>query len=666
MNKLLIKLSNFMVKFRYIFLIIFIIITIICSINLKNNFNYIENNKQDNIIKIKINNISYDDLLNRINSIKSIKHVKNISYNYDDNNVLMIIDIDLKIEKDITKILKNDNYNIYKDESLELKNNQLLTIILVIISLFLLLLISFSYFDIILFLIIYIISIIITNTSYIIQLILVFSYFLVIINNYKIEIDNNSNKIIALKKTLIKSIPILLISSIILLSITIPLSLLKLKICNYLGLVLTKTIIFNLLIIILLLPSIIYLFNSLILKLRHRNYFINTKKIIKHIISSKNIIFIIYIILIIISLLLIPKYKYIYNIKSLNNDFNINRLIIKVDKDNDYNKQLRLAKKLSQDKKIININSLGNTIINDNLYLGSLLNYKDISNLLDIDNNTSYELFKMYANNFDEAIKLNDIDNYHISFINLIKYLYELDNLDNNLKNKINNYYEIIVDKENYLENNKYSKIIIDYKSDIESLNTYKLINIIEEDISKEYNNIIKEGESIKAISLKNIFKNDLFLLLLMTILIIFIILLITKSISITIILFVLMQSSILITHLLFFNKYFIYYIIIYLINIIYISIYGIFITKKYLLLDKKINKILSIQNCYNNNYIYIFTISLLLIITGLLIYYLSNSILKIFGLLITISTFLSFILIIIVLPVLLYKFDKIIRNKNI
>ena len=122
-NKLLIKMVNLIVNFRYIFLIIFIFLTILLGFN--NNTNYIIENKNYNDInkiEIFIENINIENNNIIINNINNIDYVRNIVTDYKDNNALLILYVDNsnKIKKDIsipiiTNITK-DNYELLRSD----------------------------------------------------------------------------------------------------------------------------------------------------------------------------------------------------------------------------------------------------------------------------------------------------------------------------------------------------------------------------------------------------------------------------------------------------------------------------------------------------------------------------------------------------------------------
>ncbi len=687
-NRLLIKLINLIVKFRYIFLIIIIILTILSGLNNKTN-NILDNKKTNEINKIEIliENINNEDTINIENNINNLDYVKNIITDYKDNNALLILYIDKTntIKKDINNIILNYNYILYDNNHIVKDNNNYYIIIsIIIVILLILLLTTQSYFDILLGLFISIISIIlniginINNTNLllvIIELSILLYYYLIFMNYYHKEIDDSKSKINALKKTLSIILPKMISNSIIMILPIIPIYLIKLNIRNINNIIITM-IIYNIIVIVFLLPSLLTIFNNIILKLRHRNILIDKSKLINIIINGRKIIITIFFLISIVSLFIIPKYNYIYNEKSINNNIEtlnkINNVSIIIKNDNkDYNKQLEIANKLLHDKKILSVTNIGNIKLEDNLYLGSNINYHDFSNYFNTDIDTSKSIYQMYAEESDELIKLNDIDNYEIPITNLIEFLYNKD-INELTNNKVNTYYKILDNYKELLENNNNSKFIIEYYGDIESKDTYKLLDTIKDDINKTYDNISLQGESINTKNIKELFNQNKFKINIIIIIIILLLLLfITKSIGLSILLTTIIESNIIINFSLITlinnSIFYISYIIIKILEIIFMINNLVNISNKYLNLRKKYTKKTSLIKILNETYSPIlFSIIPIILLNIVLMITLNNNVLLITSLYIVIGFIISLIILILVIPSILYTYDKSILNTKI
>ena len=699
-NKLLIKIVNTIVKLRYIFLILFILLAVNSIINNKpyifNNTNNNENKEFQKIqeIKIMIENINQEDNQNIINNIKKIDYVKNIITDYKEDNSLIILYLDKnnKIKKDIDNIIKNYDYYLYTEDYNKTNTNYLPIILCItILILLLLILTTHSYFDILLGFIIFIISIIINiginiNDLNILIIIFQFSilmyYYLIHMHYYNKEIDDSKSKILAMKKTLSKTLPKIIYSSLITVLVVIPLYFIKLNIGEYLCIIIIKTIIINTITILLLLPCIQLIFNNMILKLRHRTLDINIKKITNSIIQIRKIILIIFIIVFIISIFMIPKYKYIYNDKSLknqnkiDNEISLNKinnifgyinhvnLIIK-NSNKDYNKELQITTKLLKDKKILSITNLANIQLEENLFLGSNINYQEFANIFNTDIDTSIDIYKMYAEANEEIIKLNNIDNYEISIISLINYLKD-QSINDSIDNKINTYYNILNHYQEFLEKDNYSQFIIEYKEDIESNDTYKLLDTIKEDVKKIYKNVNIEGTSITSRNIKTIFLNDkIKISFITTIIIIMILLITTKSLKLSILLALLIESNIIISlsivNLINSNIFYISYMILKVLEIIFLINYVTNIYINYQQNRKKYNKNNSIIKALNISLLPIITSSLIIIILNFISStILNNNVITQTNIYIEVGITLSLLLTIFLIPNIIYRCDKI------
>lgn len=731
-NKFLIKICDLIIKFRYLFLCIFIALTIICSININNykvNYDltsYLPSEMETRYglklmksefgdvseVQILLTHISYQEAMNKVESIKNIEHVKNIFFNdtedhYKDNNALIVIELDkvnkdekLIIKNDIVKLVKSNEYYLYMENDYS-DNSSFSFVAILIIGVIILFFTSHSYFDIIIAGIIISVSILfnlgsnclldnvsyITNfTTIIIQLGLSIYYLILFLGYFYEEIDDSSNKILAIKKTLYKSIPIIFINSFAIAFVLISLLFMHFNIGRELFIVIIKSIICTIFTIILLLPCLLIIFNKVILKLRHRNYIPDVTKLINIIVSGRKIILSIFLFLVIISIFFIPRYNYIYNkffinsnkvdnnqlaFNKINEIFNTsNRLIIMVNNnDKDYTKELMLAKKLLQDKKIISVINIGNTNILDNLYLGSSINYQEFANSFNIDLQTSLSIYQMIANKSDELIKLNDIDNYHISLNKLITFLYDnqIELLNDDIKDKINNYYLKLNSNINLLESNNYSRFIIKYKGNIESEDTFKLLKMIREDVEKNYDEVIMIGDGISAYDLKSTFNSDnIKFIFIMLLFIIIILLFIFKSISMSILLTFIVEGSILMNFMFMHNKiYFINYIVVSIIQMVIILSYIIVIFSRYRFIRMKNNKKGTLLKALKDSFPAIIISGLIISISGFLISYKCYSfVIASIGESFSIGIIISMISTIVVLPAFLYVFDK--KSKNI
>ena len=735
-KKLLIKVSNFIVNLRYLFLCLFIIFITICSLNIHNvkvNYDitsYLPNSTETkkglelmqkefgqlNSMQLMITNISYEDALKKVDSISKLDHVKNISFDNNDNyyqnhNALIVIQLDditdnerNNIKADIIQLVDKEEYYLYVENGTSVVKGVNTVLLLVIgVIIFILLITSHSYFDLILAGIIFGISILLnmgsnyllgeisyitSSIAIVLQLGLSLDYLIIFLNHYHKEIDDTRSIKLAVKKTLIKAIPEILASSLTTISGLMALIFMQLRIGGDIGIVMSKGIICSMLTVILLLPCLVIFFHKIILKLRHRNFFPDVTRLSKVIIAGRKILLPLFLLIVVVSLFLIPKYDYAYNMFSvkshsmseeqivldkIDKEFGMNnRLVLIVKNDNkDYHQELLMAQKLLLDKKILSVTNIGNTKIDNNIYLGSSINYQELASLFNIELQTSNNLYQMYATEKNEEFKLNDMDNYHITVIDWIYFLYEHQNelpLSDEFKSKINVYYDKINSSITLLESEKYSRFIIEYKGSKESEDTFKLIDIMKEDVKKNYSDVTMVGESISARDLKDTFSKDNLKITFVTVLFIVIILLFTfKSIGMTCLLVLTIEGSILINFglaTLMHNKiFFISYIIVSAIQMGATIDYAIVMASRYQMLRTKLGKQNALIGALKDSLPAIITSGLILMIAGFLIGYISDSgVVASIGMFLGIGTLISMICTIFVLPSILYAFDRIIR----
>lgn len=367
MEKILIKISNFITSFRYLFLLLFIGLFVfglsnINNVKVNNSLTDYLPSKTETKTGLKImekefgNLISIDvmvdnvkekeaeEIYQKITTIKNVDKVLfevNDSY-FNDNKALYRLQLINKTNKDAYNV-KNDlkksinkKITIYSDVFEDPTEGVDIVLALCIVIIVIVLLVTAkTYFEVVLAFIVFSISIalnmgtnfIFNEISYItkaiaiiLQLALSIDYVIIFMNQYMHEIEDTEDKLLAIKKTLSKAIPEIIASSLTTISGLMALVFMQLKIGGDIGLVLSKGILCSLLTVILVMPSLLAIFHKLIIKLRKKEKTnINTilAKLTSFIFNFKYILLPIYIILIIFAILTIPNYKYVYNINSI-------------------------------------------------------------------------------------------------------------------------------------------------------------------------------------------------------------------------------------------------------------------------------------------------------------------------------------------------------------
>lgn len=234
-NKILVKIGDFIVNYRYLFLIIFLILIIICAININNvSVNYditsylgdetetkkgIKLMEEEfgalNEIQVMLTDISYEDALNIKENISSIKNVTSVSFDssenyFKDENALFVIElanVDAEtrdeVVSEITNEVSDEKYYMYIENGEDVvEGMNIILIIAIIIIVLVLLFTTTSYFEIVLAFIVFGISILLNmgsnfifgeisyitkSIAIILQLCLSLDYFIIFMNHYMKE-----------------------------------------------------------------------------------------------------------------------------------------------------------------------------------------------------------------------------------------------------------------------------------------------------------------------------------------------------------------------------------------------------------------------------------------------------------------------------------------------
>ena len=257
----LIKFGDFIVDFRYLFACVFGILAVICALNIHNvtiNYDitsYLADETETkqglklmesefgslNELQVMLTDISYEDALVIKNELSAIPHVTGISFDesenyYKDRNALFVILLDDVTNDERTEVvnlvkekIQNQEYYLYVENGEDVVEGMdtilLIAICIIVIVLFLT---TTSYFEIVLAFIVFGISILLNmgsnflfgeisyiteSIAMILQLGLSLDYFIIFMNHYMKEKNDTTDLILAVKKTVSKSLPEIFASS---------------------------------------------------------------------------------------------------------------------------------------------------------------------------------------------------------------------------------------------------------------------------------------------------------------------------------------------------------------------------------------------------------------------------------------------------------------------
>ena len=733
-EKFLIKLGNIVTKYRYLFLAIFSVLFVIGLINLNNVkineslTDYLPEKTETKeglkimekeygtliSIDVMLSDVSKEEAVSYYNELQKVKNVDLVMFSlndkyYKDNNALYKIelvnkdkDVAKKVAKDIEKVTNDKKTYIYSDEFEDPTEGVTIVLLLVVaIIIIVLLLTAKTYFETVIAFIIFGISIVLNmgsnfifnEISYItkaiavvLQLALSIDYVIIFMNQFMKEIEDTSDKKLAIKKTLSKSIPEIFASSLTTVSGLIALVFMQLKIGGDIGIVLSKGILCSFLTVILIMPCLLDMFTKPILKFKKKEL----KKaggilsrLSTFIVKSKYMLLPIYIVLIFISVLCISKYDYVFNlnttravrisdnVKSLDKIQETfgkdNTLLVLVEnKDKDFAKEKLLTEELGSIDGVLSASSIVTYKIADNVTLLTTLNYRNASVLLNLEPELVKNMYLSYAalNNTE----VTNIDEFEIPLIKLISFIKNnTDKLGMNDSSKTEMLAKYTKKFESYyfLESKNYSRIILSLDSEIESNKTTRIIKDVRNTTVKYFNKSLLVGNSINARDLKSTFTNDNVKITFVTILFIAIILLISfRSFGMALLLILTIEGSILVNfglvtltgHKIFFMSY----IVVSAIQMGATIDYAIVIASRYVQLRKKYNKKDAILGTLKDRLSAVITSGLILLSAGFLVGTITtSSCISSIGLFLGLGTLISLLATILFLPAILYTFDK-------
>ena len=733
-EKFLIKLGNIITKYRYLFLAIFSVLFVIGFINLNNVkineslTDYLPEKTETKeglkimekeygtliSIDVMLSDVSKEEAVSYYNELQKIKNVDLVMFSlndkyYKDNNALYKIelvnkdkDVAKKVAKDIEKVTNDKKTYIYADEFEDPTEGVTLVLLLVVaIIVIVLLLTAKTYFETVIAFIIFGISIVLnmgsnfifSEISYItkaiavvLQLALSIDYVIIFMNQFMKEIEDTSDKKLAIKKTLSKSIPEIFASSLTTVSGLIALVFMQLKIGGDIGIVLSKGILCSFLTVILIMPCLLDMFTKPILKFKKKEL----KKaggilsrLSTFIVKSKYILLPIYIVLIFISVLCISKYDYVFNlnttrafrvsdnVKSLDKIQETfgkdNTLLVLVEnKDKDFAKEKLLTEELGSIDGVLSASSIATYKIADNVTLLTSLNYQNASVLLNLEPELVKNMYLSYAalNNAE----VTNIDEFEIPLIKLISFIKNNTDklgMDNSSKTEVLAKYTKKFESYYFLESKNYSRIILSLDSEIESNKTTHIIKDVRNTAVKYFNKSLLVGNSINARDLKSTFTSDNIKITFVTILFILVILLISfRSFGMALLLILTIEGSILVNfglvtltcHKIFFMSY----IVVSAIQMGATIDYAIVIASRYVQLRKKYNKKDAILGTLKDRLSAVITSGLILRSAGFLVGTITtSSCISSIGLFLGLGTLISLLATILFLPAILYTFDK-------
>ncbi len=329
------------------------------------------------------------------------------------------------------------------------------------------------------------------------------------------------------------------------------------------------------------------------------------------------------------------------------NDKNYSSLFTKDNKD-----------KLNSLKKIVT-NTLNNkTYSKDEIYnsLSSLSNGLD-KNLFDL-----IYIYYGSVNNYDNS--------YTLTIEEFVKYLNTNILVDQRFKEFITDEREkqiidskdLISDAKDLLVSDKYSRLVLNTTYEPESKETFNFLTYLKNEL-KDSKETYVVGDSAMAYEMSSSFQNELNFITVLTIIFIFVVVAITfKSLLIPITLVLIIQCAVYLTMGILAFTGDVYFISILIVQSILMGAtidYAIVYTSYYIEERKKNDISTSIINAYNHSIHTILTSASILVLSTLIVGYLSEAITAKICLSISMGSFCSAVLILLLLPAIISAFDK-------
>lgn len=463
------KITDFIVNKRYLILIIFIILSII-SVILSNQVNinydiakYLPNTSETRIgmdlmeSKFKeINSSSLNVMFNNLDEtskseifdyLKNLEGVSSVDYDNTDNYnkdgyTLYVLNIDDKEDSAIAKTLYEnitehfEDYEMYTSGAIAERNADVLPMWIMAVAigcaLIILIIMCESYVEPFLFLIAILIAVLLNNgtnimfdsvsnitnsISAILQMALSMDYSIMLMNRYQQEKQKESNKIEAMKNALFNAFTSISSSSITTIVGLIALVFMSFKIGKDLGFVLAKGVLFSLISIFFVLPSLILMCDKAITKTKKNSPHITLNTLGKVSYKSRYISIFLFIGVFIVSYLLKGNLGILYTDSEENKIsevFSENNQFAIIYKNQDEEKISKHLSDIENTDKVNEVLGYGNTINQDLTYDKLNTKLMDLGSDVEIED---YLLKILYYKYYNKAENNQMTFNEFVSFI---------------------------------------------------------------------------------------------------------------------------------------------------------------------------------------------------------------------------------------------------------
>lgn len=492
------KIADFIVKNRIVILILFIILSfgsviLVNKVNINDDISkYLPSTSETRVgmdimeknfeeIKSSNLNVMFKDLdqdkksevldyITNIKGVSSVDYDESEEYNKD-GYTLYVINVLDSDDSTLASNVYNDisnhfsDYEMYTSGSIADKNKELLPMWIMVLSIgcavVILTIMCESFIEPILFLVTILMAVLLNNgsnvmfssvsnvtnsISAILQLALSMDYSIMLMDRYRQECKREKDKVKAMKNALYNAFKAISSSSLTTIVGLLALVFMSFTIGRDLGFVLAKGVLFSLICIFFVLPSLILLFDKVIDKTKKKVLNIKLDKVGRISYKFRYPATIIFVIIFVLSYLLKGSLGILYT--DVQQDkiaqvFNENNQMVLIYNSKDEDKVASYINKLEKTDKVDTVLGYGNTINEELKYNDLNKKIKDMSSKVNIDDELIKILYYTYYNDNDSKMTLSEFTQFiKTKVLNNSTFKAKLNNEAINSINKLNNFTE--------------------------------------------------------------------------------------------------------------------------------------------------------------------------------------------------------------------------------
>jgi len=532
------------------------------------------------------------------------------------------------------------------------------------------------------------ISFVSNSVCIILQLALAIDYSIILCHRFTAEKERCDDIGEAMVSALSKAIPEILSSCLTTISGLLALVAMQLKLGADLGLVLAKSIVFSILTVIFLMPTLLLLFSKFMDKSKHRSFVPKISFLGKGVVKAGKILPVIFICLIAVFGGLSTKidYTYVLNniesgkptdaqiaIKETEEIFGIDNMLVVLVPVGDYEKERQVLERVGGMKEITSALGIANIEFEEGIYVTDGMTYNEFSNLTGIDVALSRRLFDAYRimNGIGGSTESMEVPLIDVAIFGVRLIDSGIIGLGEEDRATLEEIKPLIKDADDQLIGDRYSRLVFNLDMPIEGEETFRTIDEIKESVKQLYPDAILAGESINAYDLRTSFQFDNLIIGLLTVAFVYAILLFTfKSWGLPLLLVAIIQGAIYINFglvpLFGKNFFFFIYLIVSAIQMGATIDYAILMTNHYREERATKDKKTAVIDAINASFPTIITSGTIMTVAAFLVGIIaSDPLISSLGMCLGRGTIISIISVMTVLPATLYLFEGVIKKTS-